>query len=409
VPEPAETDPSHASPLAATPHVAEVQRWLPRPSPGARAMTGPGDGTDPARDAGRILVVADNADLRAYLGRLLGERWPVEIFADEGTAREAARAQPPALVIVDAAMPGREGVQVVRALRADPAIASVPVIVLSSWAGEEAAVAGLEAGADDVLGKPFAAQELLARVQAHADLARLRREVRQLREEQIAALAHDLRTPLTSIQVGLGLLAAGNGARLTEDGREVLGTVGRNVQRLVVHVNDLVTINQLNAGVLQVQREPLDLRAVVEESLGAVRALFRDRNQVVEVDMPVPLPIRGDARRLEQVLTNMLVNAHRHTPTGTRVTITGRAEAREVTLAVCDTGPGIPVSELEHVFQPYRQASGDKGGSGLGLTIVRRLLALQDGKIWAESTPDRGACFRIALPHAPQGATREER
>jgi signal transduction histidine kinase len=246
---------------------------------------------------------------------------------------------------------------------------------------------------------------LLARVQAHADLGRLRREVRQLREEQIAALAHDLRTPLTSIQVGLGLLVAGSAERLTKDAREVLDTVGRNVQRLAVHVNDLVTINQLNAGVLQAQREPLDLRVVVEEALETVRPLFRDKGQIVEVTLPVPLPIRGDARRLEQVLTNVLVNAHRHTPAGTRVMVTGRAEAREVTLAVCDTGPGIPAEDVERVFRPYWRSAVEQGGSGLGLAIARRLLELQEGRIWAESPPGRGACFRLALPRARRGET----
>jgi len=239
-------------------------------------------------------------------------------------------------------------------------------------------------------------------------VGRLRRELRQLREAEIAALAPALRSPLTSIQVGLGLLAAGNAARLTEDGRELLDTVGRNVQRLAVHVNDLVTINQLNAGVLQVQHEQLDLRSVIEESLGTVHTLFRDKGQVVDVDLPDPLPIRGDARRLEQVLTNVLVNAHRHTPPGTRITIVGRVDACEVALDVCDTGPGIPETALEQVFQPYQHSGTDPGGTGLGLTIARRLLGLLDGRISAESMPERGACFRIVLPRARQDTERME-
>jgi signal transduction histidine kinase/DNA-binding response OmpR family regulator len=125
----------------------------------------------------RILLADDNSDMRAYVRRLLEARgYEVETVADGGAALAAARARPPDLILSDVMMPGLDGFGLLRAVRGDLALASIPVILLSARAGEEAKVEGLEAGADDYLIKPFAARELLARVDANIHLARLRRE-----------------------------------------------------------------------------------------------------------------------------------------------------------------------------------------------------------------------------------------
>lgn len=123
-----------------------------------------------------ILVADDNTDMRAYLARVLSERWNVRTVADGPAALAAARAQPPDLILADVIMPGLDGFALITALRGDPQTQALPVILLSARAGDEATVEGLEAGADDYLIKPFSVRELLARVQTHLDLARARRE-----------------------------------------------------------------------------------------------------------------------------------------------------------------------------------------------------------------------------------------
>ena len=124
----------------------------------------------------RILWADDNADMRHYVRRLLGERYDVEAVPDGEAALAAARARPPDLVLSDVMMPRLDGFGLLNALRADPATRTIPVILLSARAGEESRVEGLEAGADDYLVKPFSARELLARVGAHLEMARVRRE-----------------------------------------------------------------------------------------------------------------------------------------------------------------------------------------------------------------------------------------
>ncbi|WP_433041489.1 SpoIIE family protein phosphatase [Dactylosporangium sp. CS-033363] len=170
----AEATGSDTATETAEPYVREAFRWL----PGAEE-----DGTDsppvvPAAAAdgprARVLVADDNTDMRDYLRRLLAGRYEVTTVADGTAALAAARAQPPDLIVSDVMMPGVDGLALVAALRADPRTTGVPVMLLSARAGQEAAVEGLSAGADDYLVKPFEAQELLARVRANVDLARLR-------------------------------------------------------------------------------------------------------------------------------------------------------------------------------------------------------------------------------------------
>ncbi len=127
------------------------------------------------------------------------------------------------------------------------------------------------------------------------------------------------------------------------------------------------------------------------------------QGQQLEVELPEPLPTEADARRLEQVLVNLLTNAHQHTPVGTRIMVSGRSTGDEVVLAVSDTGPGIPQGELERVFQRFHRLGTRGAGSGLGLAIASGIMALHGGRLWAESEPGSGVSFHAALPRYRNG------
>ncbi|MBA2251077.1 MAG: response regulator [Nitrospirales bacterium] len=205
--------------VSATAYVQEALRWLPGgPQADALDVLTEGlahpDATGPVPEThgARVLLAEDNADLRDYIGRLLRSRYEVQAVADGKQALVAARRNPPDLVLTDIMMPRLDGFGLLRALRADEATRQIPVVMLSARAGEESRVEGMEAGADDYLVKPFSARELLARVGAHLQLARLRREAadreRALRTEAEEAHAR-VSTILESITDGFIALDAG--------------------------------------------------------------------------------------------------------------------------------------------------------------------------------------------------------
>ena len=192
------------APRLARAFVDEASGWLLEPPDGrtpdpansaaerAPAAPSPGPGL-------RVVVVDDNADLRAYLSRILGAHWGVEAYADGERAARAIAERPPDLVVSDVMMPGLDGFGLLRSIRANPATERLPVILLSARAGEGAAVEGLGIGADDYLVKPFSARELVARVQAHLELAQLREAAARAAQRRAAQLS---RLAGAAIQLG---------------------------------------------------------------------------------------------------------------------------------------------------------------------------------------------------------------
>ena len=172
--------PSAPRGLGATPYVEEALRWLP-----SETAADPGRQPEPAGTTARILVADDNTDMRDYLSRLLSARFQVESVGDGTAALEAVKRRPPDVIVSDVMMPGLDGFQLLAALRADDATRTIPFILLSARAGEEARIDGLHAGADDYLVKPFSARELMARVDAQL----VRAKMRSLEEAQAVRLA----------------------------------------------------------------------------------------------------------------------------------------------------------------------------------------------------------------------------
>jgi len=230
-------------------------------------------------------------------------------------------------------------------------------------------------------------------------------EIDRLRADFVASVSHELRTPLTATRAGLGLLEGSAGDRLAGDEQELLANVRRNIERLDVLIANLLTANQLDAGMLHIERAPIDLRAVVADATAAIHPLLQTKGQLLELALGEPLTVRGDPGRLEQVVLNVIANAHRHTPGGTRIVVSGQRADDQILLSVHDDGPGIPPTELEKIFGRFYHLDGD-GASGLGLAVARGIVELHGGTMWAESQPGKGAAFHVALPLADSGEDR---
>lgn len=216
--------------------------------------------------------------------------------------------------------------------------------------------------------------------------------------EVAAMVSHELHTPLATLRAASELA-------LEEDidpehRRDLLTRISRQVTRLDQLIQELGDVFRLQAGRLQLRRELLDLPALCEEVIGDVQQ-HRAGHQIRLVQEAAVPPVLADRLKLRTVLSNLIGNAVKYAPLDTTITVTLQAAADEVRLSVQDQGSGITAEHLPRVFdQFYRAPSGEHGpqGYGLGLYIVRMLVELHGGRIWAESEPGRGSCFRFSLP-----------
>lgn len=229
-------------------------------------------------------------------------------------------------------------------------------------------------------------------------------ELERLRAQFVANVSHDLRTPLTATRAALGMLETHARERLLLDELELLEAARRNTEHLSLQIDDLLAHNQIEVGTLHLEHAMIDLRAVVLGVMPAVHPLIHEKGQVLELDLPDPLPLTGDPWRLGHLVVNLLANAHRHTQAGSRIVIAGRIKAGEIQLSVSDNGPGIPTAELENIFKRFHHLTSADSSSGLGLAIARAIVEMHEGRIWAESQLGQGATFWVALPHATSGA-----
>ncbi len=239
---------------------------------------------------------------------------------------------------------------------------------------------------------------LLEEEELHA--ARRKAELEQLRSQFLSSLSHDLRTPITSTRAAVGMLSTSAHDRLQEDERALLASARRSIERLELLVDDLLTLSQLEAGVLQLEPKQLDLVSLAEEVTQAVEPLFDQKGQRLELNVPGSLVMVGDPKRLAQVLLNLLHNAHAHTPAGTIVRLSIRSNG-DVEVCVSDNGPGIPTEELPKVFDRFYRG-GSAGAAGLGLATCKALVELHGGKIWAGYSPSGGTQVCFHLPSAPR-------
>jgi signal transduction histidine kinase len=233
--------------------------------------------------------------------------------------------------------------------------------------------------------------------QMSADLAR----ANDLRRQQIADIAHDLRTPLTVITGYIEALRDGV-LRPTPARFDAMNTEAQHLKRLV---DDLRTLSLADAGELPMTPQPTAPAALLERLAAAYAPQAAARGIALAVDAAPDLPeVAVDPERMVQVLGNLVTNALRHTPAGGRIDLAARAEGARVTLTVTDTGEGIPPDVLPHIFDRFYRGdparSQPDGESGLGLAIAKSIVEAHGGTIAATSAPGQGTTFTITLPRA---------
>jgi signal transduction histidine kinase/DNA-binding response OmpR family regulator len=228
------------------------------------------------------------------------------------------------------------------------------------------------------------------------------RKLDQLKTEFISTVSHELRTPLTSIGGYAKLLAAGEAGAVTETQKEFLYIIDTNVVRLTHLINDILDVEKMDAGKMQIVREPQDLGSVLKECRDTFGILAAQKGLELRIHVPDELPrVLGDRSRLVQIFMNLMSNAIKYTEKGF-VEVTAETTDFALSVRIRDSGIGMSHEEREKLFQKfYRTRSGlhsAEGGSGLGLAIVRGLVEAHGGTITVESTPGAGTTFTVTLP-----------
>jgi PAS domain S-box-containing protein len=227
------------------------------------------------------------------------------------------------------------------------------------------------------------------------------------KDEFLALLGHELRNPLAPIRMAVGLLGVKPDDRAVVD--RVTGIVGRQVTQMTRLVDELLDASRIARGKVRLTVEPLDLAALARTAAEDHRADIKAAGLTLAVEVPCdPVPVRGDAARLTQVIGNFLTNAKKFTDPGGRVTLRVGRDNGDAVVAITDTGVGLGPAAVPTLFQPFRQVEADlarsKGGLGLGLALVKGLVELHGGRAEADSPgPGQGSTFTLRLPIDPAG------
>jgi signal transduction histidine kinase len=229
------------------------------------------------------------------------------------------------------------------------------------------------------------------------------RATRDRERQFLADASHELRTPLAIMrsEVDVALLSS----ELEGDARETLTSVGEEIDRMSRLVEDLLTLARIDEGKLELLIEPVDLAELASSVAGRLEPLAAGRGIAISLSGRSTL-VMGDRRRIEQVVTNLFINALDHSPEGTVVEVETWPEGDDGRLAVKDRGSGIAAEALPLVFKRFYRTQthrhgGEPGGSGLGLAICKETVEAHKGRIWVRSDSDRGSTFTFALPRVP--------
>lgn len=228
------------------------------------------------------------------------------------------------------------------------------------------------------------------------DMTAKLRELEKLKQEAFFSICHEFRTPLTSLTTATTLLETG---ALTEKQRRWLEIIRLDSDKLLRLTNQILDVAKLRSGMLPLDLKLTNLRELVDSATTELRPVIDAKALTLMVALPDPTQaVLCDPLRMQQVLTNLLANAVKFTPSGGHIAVRAQEDNGAVVLTVADTGPGIPATHLPHVFERYHRAHPRREGTGLGLAIVKGIVDAHGGRVWAESQEGQGTTFHVALP-----------
>jgi signal transduction histidine kinase len=368
-----------------------------------------------------VIVVDDTpANLQLLTGMLKERGYKVRPVPSGKLALQAAKSDPPDLILLDIMMPEMDGYEVCERLKADEKLREVPVIFISALNETMDKVRAFGVGGVDYVTKPFQFEEVGARVSTHLELQRQRRKLKEnyeqlcrlegLRDSLVHMIVHDLRSPLTGISGFIDLTLALEKETLTEDGLDYLQTAKHSTTAVIDMVSAVLDVSKMEAGEMKLHLVECDLVRIAADLISGMQSLKEAREMILDAP-PAPVTVVADGDLLLRVIQNLLGNALKFTPSDGRIRLGIQPDKDRICVTVRDNGPGIPAEYLEKIFEKFGQvearANRRKFSTGLGLTFCKLAVEAHGGSIGVESEVGNGSKFWFVLPK--DGPARESK
>jgi signal transduction histidine kinase len=366
--------------------------------------------TDP--EVPDILIVDDApANVRLLADMLKDRGCKIRVALSGELALQAVRSHPPSLILLDINMPEMSGYEVCERLKADVNLREIPVIFISAMHEPMDKVKAFSIGGVDYITKPFQTEEVEARVRAHLEIHRQRRELQRnyarlrelegLRDTLVHMIVHDLRNPLSVVHGSLDVVMQGEAQALTAKGRKFLEAAMTVTATLAEMVSAILDVSRMEAGAMKLNPCRCDVVAIAKRVLSGVETI-RGRRELTAHAPGGPVAVVADADILLRVIQNLVGNALKFTPADGWIRLAITPESDHVHVEVKDNGPGIPAKYQQIIFDKFGQVPGfehqEKYATGLGLTFCKMAVEAHGGRIGVDSREGCGSTFWFDLP-----------
>ncbi|MEJ2626969.1 MAG: response regulator [bacterium] len=355
----------------------------------------------------KILIIDDDESMRDSCTQVLKKTEYTISTAENGEkGLSQAKDFKPDIILLDLKMPGMSGTEVLKRLKElDPRII---IIIITGYATVESAVDSMKQGVYEYLPKPFTPDELrkivqhgLLRRKCLMEAERLREEKEKMRSNFVSLVSHELRSPLSAVQQNLMTMTSGMMGDLPEEMQCTLGRLTKRIKGLIQLINDWLNLSRIESGEFILEYKKVNIKEILLDVINLFKGLAEKQKISLSLNAPDDRYILvGNIQTLQILFSNLVHNAIKYNPKGGNVTIVLAKEKECVSVEVKDTGIGIPKDKLPLIFEQFYRIKDDKlvEGSGLGLSIVKKIVDVHHGTIEVSSKKDMGTVFTVRLP-----------
>ncbi|MCF6240931.1 MAG: ATP-binding protein [Bacteroidales bacterium] len=367
----------------------------------------------------RILVVDDEQGIRMGIKRGLRNLKVSFPFHDDDFEYEIIEAETGEqeielidkggidIVLLDNKLPGIEGVEVLQYIKEKKF--DLAVMMITSYASIDLAVKATNNGAFNFMPKPFTKQELVASIESitkHLFLKRMTRKMKaegkKIRFQFLSVLSHELKSPLNAVESYLQIMKDRQAGDRIENYDKMIDRSLERIKAMRSLIMDMLDFTRIESGKKVRHIERLDIIQIAHTAVDSIEPAAKQRNIIITLDFPDELLMKADASEIEIIFNNLLSNAVKYNKENGEIYFSIKKANNQVFIVVEDTGIGMSEEEQKHLFEEFMRAKNEKtrkiAGSGLGLSIMKKIIDLYNGQVKVESKPDKGSRFEVVLP-----------